>query len=40
MSYLALNKKEVAKQELEKALELGSTGFLEADQAKAALQGL
>ena len=41
MSYLSLNKKEAARKELEKALELGAgKGFVEEEQVKQALKGL
>ena len=41
MSYLALNKKDAARKELEKALALGQgKGFLEEEQVKQALKGL
>ena len=41
MSYLAQNKKDAARQELEKALSLGDgKNFIEAEQAKQALKGL
>ena len=41
MSYLAMNKPDAARKELQKALELGEgKGFLEAEQVKQALKGL